>query len=324
MKYGLSEAIVYGIRNIAQIGTGFRIIEDDLSEYLETGPITIRTSADANYDYSLDSFARVMENGQTPSLLDLRVEKSYSIPLNNDYITIDSLYLVEKGGSPYLFIELRNKTDKELNFYLADVSVNGLLISSGTWYSSTITGGKKSVLSIAPDNVLKEEYRNALGIDSYSTVDFRIDSRDFTSYGMLSSDEVKVKISDGAQFESTGEVIYSDNKVTIRAVGLIEDPSEYYDDLHLLLVAKNDNSFEVEIDEGDLATANGKEIDCYMHYVLIGSGKTALMDIELDGDDLEENGLDLAGITEVKVKFEIDDDNYDVLDEPEITYKASK
>ena len=133
-----------------------------------------------------------------------------------------------------------------------------------------------------------------------------------------------MKISDGAQFESTGEVIYSDNKITIRAVALIEDPSEYYDDLHLLLVAKNDNSFEVEIDEDDLAAVNGKEVDCYMQYVLIGSGKTSLMDIELDGDDLEENGLDLAGITEVKVKFEIDDDNYDVLDEPEITYKASK
>ena len=116
-------------------------------------------------------------------------------------------------------------------------------------------------------------------------------------------------------------VIYEANGFKFMQMGLVMSVTGYADDINVLVLVKNDSGKKVTIDDGFN--------DIYVNRVKIGGicysqtaipGGYALMDIELQGYDLEENGLDdLSAIKEITIKFEIKDEDYNTLDEPTVT-----
>ena len=117
----------------------------------------------------------------------------------------------------------------------------------------------------------------------------------------------------------TGETLYDANGFTIQNVGLVEDSSSYSNDLHLLVLVKNGSSQTVSVDNGfNDAYVNKMKTTVIMYSKTVKPGKTGLLDIELMESDLESNNLTLSDITEISLKLDVRDDDYQTVDEPEV------
>ena len=328
LRFGIDELIAYGIRNIAEIGIGFNVERENYTNYLQTGPLYINTSVSDDYDCSLDSFERSMRKGVTPSVMDLSVlYSSGEDAADNAFIKVDNLYFTERSGEYFLLAEVVNKTGGYLNVSIDNIFINGLKAYEGSWYTCGVCAGKRNVFSISLNEVLCAEYMEFLGIDSYDSITLSVTVRGDNLYEKLSSDPVSIQLTQKPSVswsDVPGEVLYSGSNVTIKALGMLEDPSKFYDSVHVLLLAKNSNSFNVRISDSGETYVNGAEIGLIWSYSDVGPGEWALIDIELYEGDLEDSGIGFSAIREVRIGLDIENDDYDTLDETEIVYKAFK
>ena len=120
-----------------------------------------------------------------------------------------------------------------------------------------------------------------------------------------------------------GDEVYNENGIRIISKGLMEDTSEYSEDINMLFLVENNSSEIIEIDDSyDSLSVNG-----YMVGYMIGSreipaGQCALVDVEIDDSSLQDSGIaGITGIAETEMTFEIRDGNYNVIAEPTVLVK---
>ena len=116
-------------------------------------------------------------------------------------------------------------------------------------------------------------------------------------------------------------IVYEANGFKFMNMGLVMSVTDYADDINVLVLVKNDTGKRVTIDDGyNDVYVNKLKISSICYSQTASPGGYALMDIELQGYDLEDNGLDdLSDINEITIKFEIKDEDYNTLDEPTVT-----
>ena len=126
--------------------------------------------------------------------------------------------------------------------------------------------------------------------------------------------------SDVSPLDFEDSIVYEMNGFKFMDVGMVKSGSDYSGDIHALVLVKNDGGKKVSIDTGNN--------DIYVDKVKVGGicysqtarpGGYALLNIALQGYDLAANNLDMTNITEVTIKFEIKDENYNTVDEPTVT-----
>lgn len=161
-----------------------------------------------------------------------------------------------------------------------------------------------------------------IGSVSYS---FEIKDMDYDTLVVPPTITFSVPGSD-VSYDASGEELYQEGGIRIVSKGLVLDPSEYSDDIHVLLLVENGTSQELTFDvDYDSVSVNGymTRFTCYNRRAVPGG--SAILDVELQERSLEENGItSLEDITEVELTVEIRNDGYQMVAQPVVTVNAGE
>ena len=318
MSFDLDQLMIYGISDIADIGLGFEI-KDGYDDYLVTGPLEIKTSIADSYDYDKDTFRQAMDGKA------LAREYGFTIDYRGDEklfdeqgMTILSEYVfTNEDGEQALLLEVINQSDLTRYAIVSESVVNGIAVSD-YGDSEMVAPGMKAVLDVSFDSLLDPSHLELLGMSKYCEYASLFEVRDLEGT-TLSSKDIKISFDEAISLDNfAGDTLYDANGFTVQNVGLVEDSFSYSDDLHILLLVKNDTDKPVSVDTGfNEVYVNKLKTSAIAYGQTVKSGCYALLDVELMGYDLEKNDLTLSDITEISMKLEIRDEKYYTIDEPE-------
>ena len=128
MTFSSSELEMCGITTIADIEFSFHIFTtEDWETYLDTDPISVKTSAAETYEYTIDDSGDVAYDGNGIKIVVKGLDE-------------DTLF----GSSVVVYIE--NNSSKNVTVQTRDVSVNGFMVDA--IFSADVMQGKRTVDTI--------------------------------------------------------------------------------------------------------------------------------------------------------------------------------
>lgn len=150
---------VYGITKIADIEIGFEINDDDYNS-VETGPLKIKTSIADGYDYSENTYRKVIENGAFESKMDCKIDSFSEEVLydNYDLKVASAAVVTNKDNESIVLLEIENNSEYEITVGIGDVYFGELNVYDSIWDSELIPGKKKYVMGIELNNLADHYY----------------------------------------------------------------------------------------------------------------------------------------------------------------------
>lgn len=143
--FDYKEMMVHGITEIADITVCFLIDTGDDEYYSDQ--IKIETSAAVSYDYSANTYEKVINNGVFEALTEGTVDY-YS---NEKLVELEDVALVSvaiatnKDGEPVLLFETENNTKQIMQTTMRNVCINGHTVYDGLWSSDRLGSGTRHV-----------------------------------------------------------------------------------------------------------------------------------------------------------------------------------
>ena len=103
------------------------------------------------------------------------------------------------------------------------------------------------------------------------------------------------------------------------------DSFELSDDIHLLLLVENGTNQALTFDiDYDSVSVNGFMTDFICYSRTVTPGGSGVLDVELMGSSLEENGTaELESIEEVELTVEVKNDSYKTVAKPVVTARGN-
>ena len=316
-----------GINEIADIEIGFDVSDDDYNHtYYE--PRQVKTSIVDSYDYSGDIYQETITSSAAMN--------TYSYDIT--YFSADTLYdvngvkllssgtMVNKDGETALLLEFENTTDSIVYLSTTDISLNGLLVYTSTWSSDAINPGKRAVIDIDTSSVLDKEYWDVYGIKDVGSISLTVNQLDSKGDDIADPAAIEIAVPDvEAAFDSNGTEIYSGNGLRIVSKAVLDDPSSYSSDLHVLLLAENTSGKTLAInDEYNSLSVNGFMTDYSLYSKTLGDGQCAALEIRLWGSSLENNKIASADeVEEIELSLNIRDGR-DTIDKPTVKMSFAK
>ncbi|MBQ7064782.1 MAG: catabolite control protein A [Firmicutes bacterium] len=319
MKYDYSSLQLNGINEIAELTVGFQI-QDKEKNAVYTGPLQIKTSCYDTHDFEKDSFIDAMKH---PAL---QAEYEYTLEFNSESVLMDSgnVSLVSEclirnvDEEETLFLEFDNQGEELYEIAIRDIAINGILVSSGAWSYESINAGKKCITDIQLDSVLDSNFLEPLGIEEFAQIGFNISVQKESEEEPEAAIPVSVII-DGRKSESSseGEVVYNQNDMLIRFMGIAEDDYEYSSDLYVLLIVSNLGQKERSIsDVYNSLSVNGFMIDYSIYSTHIIPEQNQLFKVKLWESGLEKNKISVVeDITDVEFSLKLRDEKYKDIDQ---------
>lgn len=179
---------------------------------------------------------------------------------NIDYRAEDVLYddhgikilnefvITNKNGEQSVFMEVQNSSDQNLYAAATQAEVNGILCSSAAGHEM-IVAGKRGVMSISLENMLGKNYMEKLDMKAYKNFKCYFGVED-EGGNALGGKDIEIAFGGSVNPEDfASEMVYDANGFKIMNVGVVKDSSEYSDDLHLLLLVKNETNQVVDISD---------------------------------------------------------------------------
>lgn len=329
VEFSVDQLTMLGFTDIADIEIGFDISDSDYDDYLQTGPRQIRTSIADNYDYETDTYRQTITGGSFLGQQGITViHDSEEVPFDQKGIRVVSQTLVSNSsGEQVLLIEVENTSDDMVYASVGDTALNGLSVESGTWSTDWVSPGKRRVMSIQLYSLLDESYQGIFGIDEISSVSYSFEISDIEYDTLVIPPTLTLTVPGGkAAYDPSGEEVYRENGIRIVSKEIVPDDSDYSDDIHLLFLVENNTqealSFGVDYDS---VSVNGYMARFLCSDRTAAPGGGAILDVELQGYSLEENGITaLEDITEVELKFEIENGHYKTVAEPVVTVSVAQ
>lgn len=319
ISIGYDTLMLYGIYEIADIEIGFDISDDDYN-HTYTGPRTIQTTAAENYDYDTPCYRESIASKES------QAEYDYSVP----YFSADAVYeesglviasqavMENKDGESILLLEVVNTTDEIVGVSTTNIDINGLHVCDSTWSYDSINPGKTAIVDIDLSSVLEPEYWEIYGIAEVGNVALKISFKDGDSNEVANPAHISIDIP-GAEstFSMEGTEIYNDNGIRIVSKGVFADPSEYSDDLHILLVAENTSGKTLALhDVYDSLSINDYMATYSFYTTTMEDGSYVMIDILLWGYGLDDiNISEPSEVKTVEFSLSIKDQNYKEVDE---------
>ncbi|MDE5698237.1 MAG: catabolite control protein A [Lachnospiraceae bacterium] len=322
IRFRIDELSIYGITEIADIQIGFNVSDDDY-QTVYRGVGQVKTSEADSYDYETDTFAENLKSGVLEKMVDCKVDYYSDDELyNQNGISIISEALVtNKDGEKTVFIEIENKSSELVYGVTSGMTINGLVVYSANWSSDAVSPQTRCVVGLTPSDMLDEDYWDLFGISEIENIAFSFVITDEEWNEVASSQEVSIALAKKTHpIDDKGKEVYNENGIRIIAKGLIEDSSDYSNDIHMLFLIENNYSDTIVIDD----VYNSLSINGYMVDYMAGSrkfpsGKCALIDVEIDKSSLEECGIaGKEGIAEAEITFEIKDGKHNDIAEPTV------
>lgn len=319
ISIGYDTLMLYGIYEIADIEIGFDISDDDYN-HTYTGPRTIQTTAVDSYNYETPYYRENIASKES------QAEYDYSVP----YFSADAVYeesglviasqavMENKDGESILLLEVVNTTDEIVGVSTTNIDINGLRVCDSTWSYDSINPGKTAIVDIDLSSVLEPEYWEIYGIAEVGNVALKISFKDGDSNEVANPAHISIDIP-GAEptFSMEGTEIYNDNGIRIVSKGVFADPSEYSDDLHILLVAENTSGKTLALhDVYDSLSINDYMATYSFYTTTMEDGSCVMIDILLWGYGLDDiNISEPSEVKTVEFSLSIKDQNYKEVDE---------
>lgn len=326
VSFSVDELTLLGISDIADIELGFHITADRYNDYLLTGPRQLRTSIADSYDYKADTYRQsIVDNiSALGSTVDCDSEE---VVFDQKGIRVVSQTLVtNSSGKQALLVEAENTTSDTVYIAVGDVALNGLSVQSGTWSTDWISAGKRRIITMNLSNMLDESYRVAFGLEALGQVTYTIEPKDSDRDTLVVPQSLTLTVPGGnASYDPSGEELYQEDGIHIVSKGLVPDSFELSDDIHLLLLAENSTNQVLDLDvDYDSISVNGYMTDFICYSRTVAPGGSGILDVELMGSSLEENGItELESITEVELTVEAKNDSYQTVAKPVVTAKGN-
>ena len=311
--------MLYGIFEIADIEIGFDISDDNYN-HTYTGPRTIQTTAVDSYNYKTPCYRENIAGKES------QAEYDYSVP----YFSADAVYeesglviasqavMDNKDGDSILLLEIVNTTDEIVGVSTTNIDINGLRVCDSTWSYDSINPGKTAIVDIDLSSVLEPEYWEIYGIAEVGNVALKVSFKDGDSNEVADPAHISIDIP-GAEstFSMEGTEIYNDNGIRIVSKGVFADPSEYSDDLHILLVAENTSGKTLALhDVYDSLSINDYMATYSFYTTTMEDGSYVMIDILLWGYGLDDiNISEPSEVKTVEFSLSIKDQNYKEVDE---------
>lgn len=319
ISIGYDTLMLYGIYEVADIEIGFDISDDDYN-HTYTGPRTIQTTAVDSYNYETPYYRENIASKES------QAEYDYSVP----YFSADAVYeesglviasqavMENKDGESILLLEVVNTTDEIVGVSTTNIDINGLRVCDSTWSYDSINPGKTAIVDIDLSSVLEPEYWEIYGIAEVGNVALKISFKDGDSNEVANPAHISIDIP-GAEstFSMEGTEIYNDNGIRIVSKGVFADPSEYSDDLHILLVAENTSGKTLALhDVYDSLSINDYMATYSFYTTTMEDGSCVMIDILLWGYGLDDiNIYEPSEVKTVEFSLSIKDQNYKEVDE---------
>lgn len=311
--------MLYGIFEIADIEIGFDISDDNYN-HTYTGPRTIQTTAVDSYNYKTPCYRENIAGKES------QAEYDYSVP----YFSADAVYeesglviasqavMDNKDGDSILLLEIVNTTDEIVGVSTTNIDITGLRVCDSTWSYDSINPGKTAIVDIDLSSVLEPEYWEIYGIAEVGNVALKVSFKDGDSNEVADPAHISIDIP-GAEstFSMEGTEIYNDNGIRIVSKGVFADPSEYSDDLHILLVAENTSGKTLALhDVYDSLSINDYMATYSFYTTTMEDGSYVMIDILLWGYGLDDiNISEPSEVKTVEFSLSIKDQNYKEVDE---------
>lgn len=324
ISIGYDTLMLYGIFEIADIEIGFDISDDDYN-HTYTGPRSIKTTAADSYNYETPCYRENIASKES------QAEYDYSVP----YFSADAVYeenglviasqavMENKDGESILLLEIVNTTDEIVGVSTTNIDINGLRVCDSTWSYDSINPGKTAIVDIDLSSVLEPEYWEIFGIAEVGKVALKVSFKNGDSSEVATPAHISIDIPGAdSSFSMEGTEIYNDNGIRIVSKGVFADPSEYSDDLHILLVAENTSGKTLALhDVYDSLSINDYMATYSFYTTTMEDGSCVMIDILLWGYGLEDiNISEPSEVKAVEFSLSIKDQNYKEIDEATIAF----
>lgn len=286
----------------------------------------VKTSIADSYDYSLDTYQKSITSGILESVYDCSIDYFAEDELYNqgNIRIISEALMINRDGEKILLLEVVNDSSDDIYGCLADISLNGLAVRSGTWSNEAINPGTRCIMDLSLSSLFKADYWDTFGITEIGEIAFSfiVDDEDYNE--IIAPQELHVVLSDTtAALDDSGEELYQGDGIRIISKGIVKDPSDYSDDVHMLFLVENTSSSDVYVDlsYGSLSI-NGFMTDEITYKTGIAAGGKGAVIVEVSGSSLEDNGITgMDEIEEAEVTFEVTNGRYDIIAKPTVTVK---
>ncbi len=215
----------------------------------------------------------------------------------NVVIDNDDCYIRIKDTDPdgdwgyTIIVELENRSDKALTFYLESAAVNG--VQCDPTYSAELQAGDK----ITDEISIWEEYFCGVDIGEYTDIeltlsvydDIMFDSALYTEtvhYYPLGEEAATTFVREA---QDTDIVIADNEHAKVIVIGCGEDDSVGYTVTLMCINKMKNRDIDFTIDEG--LTINGVELDPYFGCT-VGPGKCSFSQMDFFESELEDNNID--------------------------------
>ena len=309
ISFDYDALMLYGIYEIADIEIGFDI-SDDSYEHIYTGPCQLKSSAYDTYNYAENTYQISITNPAVMEAFEYTVnhftcEASYDVA----GIQLLSACVTENQDSEImLLLELENTTDTMISICTSDIALNGMKVCDSTWSSDTISPHKYGIIDVKLTSVLDEEFWSVYGIGEVANIDIALHQNDSEGNKITEPQLIKISIPNTIEtFDAEGTEVYNNNGIRIVAKEIVDDSSEYSDDIYVLLFAENHSGNTIKIEDVyNSLSVNGFMTNFSCPTMEIEDGERGILEIQLWGYSLEDNQIQSASdITEVEVSFEI-------------------
>lgn len=173
LTFDFNELNIYGITEIADMEIGFDISDDEYNS-VYTGPVQIKTSAAESYDYTVNTYQEILNNGAFENAFNSTVNYFSDDDLYSNYnICVTSAALmINSDGEPVLMFEIENNSQSEVVVSINDVSINGNIVREDHWSSDNINAGKKRLVDLQLTDLADGYEGDFSGISNASSISF--------------------------------------------------------------------------------------------------------------------------------------------------------
>lgn len=323
VSFDVSELMMLGLTEIADIEIGFMITDDAYHDYLKTGPRQVKTSAADSYDYGQDTYREAITNQAIAKAVGFTVdydtqEESFQ---QAGIRMVSQTLITNASDEQVLLVEAENTSSDPLYVSVGDVSINGLGVQSGLWSTHWISAGKRGIITLNLSSMLDQNSRETFGLEEIGTVAYSLEVKDSDLDALILPQKITLSIGRGTEsYDASGQELYQEDDIRIVSKGLVPDASDYSDDIHLLLLVENNSAARLGFDiKNDSISVNGYMSDFISYIKWVEPGSSAVLDVSLNG--LEENGISAPeDITEIELVVEVKNEAYRTITEPMVTF----
>ncbi len=323
IRFDSDEMALLGIQEIADIGIGFKVTDDNYDTYLQTGPLQIKTSIADTYDYSTDTYQWAISNNLFSESYDsVRYYETGEFYSKNGIKLLSEAVLKDSDGKTFLLLEFENHTLGSIYVSLSNIIANGLVVCDSVWTGEFINVGCRRIMAVPISSMIDEPYWDVFGITEIGNIAFFVEIEDSERDRVIDQEEFCILISNEvASFDNSGTELYNKNGIRIIYKGLVPDAFEHSDDVHVLLLVESNYSEEINVRvKYDSVSVNGfmTRFICYNEDIAVG--KNAILDVELQGSSLKESDVySISDIADVEMAIEIRNKKYHIIGEPVLT-----